>query len=291
MKTGTTSRRHDTLRHFLRTRRARLSPAQVGLTESARKRRTPGLRREEVAVLAGIGTSWYSWLEQGRNINVSAPVARAIGRALRLDPRELRYFYQLVGVRPGEAGADAADDIGDMDVRRVVDGWLPSPAIVLDSLWNVIELNHAARAVFALSGDENLLVALFTNPALRARSVDYDRLVRAAVAEFRGGTVEHSEEPRLHELVDALRARSRRFADLWHSHEIMPSEFVPAAVDHPEAGRLEFESSMWQLGGMSSLQLRLYVPAGASNTQAKLGALLRPHAIPAQVRRKERMTA
>ncbi|MGP4113746.1 helix-turn-helix transcriptional regulator [Streptomyces sp. 4N509B] len=281
MKTGTGTRRHHALSHFLRTRRARLSPAQVGLTESAGKRRTPGLRREEVAVLAGIGTSWYSWLEQGRDINVSAPVARAIGRALRLDPSELRYFYQLVGV--GVSAADADTDAGrdpvghraGMDVTRLVNGWLPSPALVLDTLWNIIELNEAARAVFGLAGDDNLLVGLFTNAVLRARSADHEWLTRVAVAEFRSGTVEHREDPALHELVEALSARDRRFADLWRTHEIMRPEFVPTAVEHPEVGRLDFESSMWQLGGLTRLQLRLYTPARGSATQAGLGALLR----------------
>src|SRR3954467_10382014 len=108
MAPGAISRRHHALSHFLRSRRARLSPQQVGLVVSAGKRRTPGLRREEVAVLAGIGTSWYTWLEQGRDIKVSEPVARAIGRALRLDLGETAYFYRLVGLGHSVPAADIA---------------------------------------------------------------------------------------------------------------------------------------------------------------------------------------
>src|SRR3954471_15966448 len=134
MAPGAISRRHQALSHFLRSRRARLSPQQVGLVVSAGKRRTPGLRREEVAVLAGIGTSWYTWLEQGRDIKVSEPIARAIGRALRLDQGELAYFYRLVGLGHSAPVADIADSV----FEPVVNGWLPNPALVIDPLWNIL---------------------------------------------------------------------------------------------------------------------------------------------------------
>jgi hypothetical protein len=271
MASETFSRRRAALSHFLRSRRAHLSPQQVGLTVSAGKRRTPGLRREEVAVLAGIGTSWYTWLEQGRDIKVSEPIARAIGRVLRLDPGELAYFYRLVGLGHTAPATPVAEGA---EFEPVVDGWLPNPALVIDHVWNILALNQAARLVFGLStGDGNLLAGLFGNNVLRARCAEWDWLTRVAVAQFRAATVEHQDDPALHELVDGLAERSNRFAELWRRHEVLPADSTPTGVEHPEAGRLDFESNVWQLGGTPSVQLVLYLPS-TDATAPRLGRLL-----------------
>jgi hypothetical protein len=278
MASETFSRRRAALSSFLRGRRARLSPQQVGLTVSAGKRRTPGLRREEVAVLAGIGTSWYTWLEQGRDIKVSEPIARAIGRALRLDPGELAYFYRLVGLGHTAPTAPVADGA---EFGPVVDGWLPNPAVVIDRLWHILALNQTARLVFGLSTeDENLLAGLFGNNVLRARCADWDWLTRVTVAQFRAATVEHQDDPALHELVDGLGMRSNRFAELWRRHEVLPADSTPTGIEHPEAGRLDFGSNIWQLSGAPSVQLLLYLPSTGA-TAARLGTLLRRRPGPA----------
>jgi hypothetical protein len=274
MAAETFSRRRDALSSFLRGRRARLSPQQVGLTVSAGKRRTPGLRREEVAVLAGIGTSWYTWLEQGRDIKVSEPIARAIGRALRLDACELAYFYRLVGL-----GHTTPPALVPEHARfgPVVDGWSPNPAVVIDCLWRILALNQAARLVFGLSmEDGNLLAGLFGNNVLRARCADWENLTRVTVAHFRAATVEYQDDPELHELVDGLGKRSNRFAELWRRHEVLPPNPTPTAIEHPEVGRLDFESNTWQLSGAPSVQLLLYLP-GTDATATRLGTLLRRH--------------
>jgi hypothetical protein len=278
MASETFSRRRAVLSQFLRSRRARLSPQQVGLTVSAGKRRTPGLRREEVAVLAGIGTSWYTWLEQGRDIKVSEPIARAIGRALRLDPAELAYFYRLVGLAHTAPDVPAAEGV---EFEQVVDGWLPNPAMVIDHLWNILALNQVTRLVFGLSvEDENLLAGLFGNNVLRARCVDWELLTSVAVARFRTVTAQHLDDPVLHELIDGLAMRSNRFAELWRRHEVLPAELTPAHVEHPEVGRLAFASSYWQMSGTPSVQLLLYLPR-TSATATRLETLLRRHPRPA----------
>jgi transcription regulator MmyB-like protein/helix-turn-helix protein len=288
MASETVSRRRAALSSFLRGRRARLSPQQVGLTVSAGRRRTPGLRREEVAVLAGIGTSWYTWLEQGRDIRVSEPIARAIGRALRLDPGELVYFYRLVGLGHTAPLAPAADGAR---FGPVVDGWLPNPALVIDHLWHILALNQAVQLVFGLSAeDENLLAGLFGNNVMRARCADWDRLTRVTVAQFRASTVEHQDDPALHELVDELGMRSNRFAELWRRHEVLPTGSTPTGVDHPEVGRLDFESNVWRLGGAPSVQLVLYQPS-TNATAPRLGRLLSRHPGPATVTGPARSSA
>ncbi|MFL6123905.1 helix-turn-helix transcriptional regulator [Actinophytocola sp.] len=287
MASETFSGRRAALSNFLRSRRARLTPQQVGLTVSPGKRRTPGLRREEVAVLAGIGTSWYAWLEQGRDIRVSEPIARAIGRALRLDPGELAYFYRLVGL----GHTAPATPVDGAEFEPVVAGWLPNPALVVDQVWNILALNRAARLVFGLSmEDANLLAGLFANNVLRARCADWDWLTRVAVARFRAATVEYQDDPALHELVDGLAARSNRFAELWRRHEVLPAESTPTGVEHPEVGRLDFDSNIWQLGGMPSVQLVLYLPSTAA-TSPRLGGLLSRHPGPAGVNTPTRSSA
>jgi hypothetical protein len=255
---------------------------------SAGKRRTPGLRREEVAVLAGIGTSWYTWLEQGRDIKVSEPIARAIGRALRLDQGELAYFYRLVGLGHSAPVADIADSV----FEPVVNGWLPNPALVIDPLWNILAANWSMRLVFGLSpDDENLLTALFSNTVLRARVVDWDRTTRATVARFRAATVEQQEDPALHTLVEDLESRSNHFTDLWRRHEVMPAESTPVGVDHPEVGQLDFEWNTWQRGGTASVQLVLYLPRQPGGTADRLGTLLHLHPRPAIVSEVARSSA
>jgi len=148
------------------------------------------LRREEVAVLAGVGSSWYTWLEQGRDINISEPVARSIGTALRLDDCEFNYFYRLLGFSTRLREARVLDDFGRPHLGQVVDEWLPCPALILDTLWNILEVNISTRLVFGLPEHErNLLVCLFTSDLIRSRSRDFDYMATVAVAKFRADTV------------------------------------------------------------------------------------------------------
>ncbi|SPL93375.1 putative DNA-binding protein [[Actinomadura] parvosata subsp. kistnae] len=180
------TRRHrrEQLRDFLRACRARLTPADVGMVGAGR-RRTPGLRREEVAVLAGVGVSWYTWLEQGRDINVSSEVLDAIGRALRLTGPERAHLYLLAGLNPPPAGEAPAGEVTP-ELRRLVDAWSPRPAILRDSRWNLLAINAATRAVFGYDDvDHNCLVSFFTNARYRGMHVQWDAVAPAVVAAFR----------------------------------------------------------------------------------------------------------
>lgn len=239
------------------------------------KRRTPGLRREEVAVLAGIGTSWYSWLEQGRDINVSESVARSIVRALRLSRPETRYLYQLLGINP-PLGASAVDGGAELDLTQIVDEWLPNPALIIDNLWNLLCCNRAAAHVFGISStDRNLLVSFFTKSEVRSRYVDPHGTARLAVAQFRTDAVAHYDDPILNNLVTSLCEQSEEFATLWHKHEVLEGRLKNKEVEHPDVGRLSFVTQSWQLDGPHPVRLFLHVPNRVSDTRRKLETLLK----------------
>jgi transcriptional regulator with XRE-family HTH domain len=266
------------LSDFLRTRRARLSPSDVGLTISGR-RRTPGLRREEVAVLAGVGTSWYTWLEQGRNIKVSEAVARAIGRALRLNESELAYFYRLVEINPVSALSGPDKSERDSDFAQIVRAWLPNPALVLNECWDLLACNAVARDVFGLAeSDTNLLVAFFTNEECRRRYVESELMAKLSVAQFRANMVRHFDNPRFTELADRLSGRSDEFRRLWHSHEVLEMSSKRKAVRHPTLGRLDFQTYVWQLRGAEGVSMVLYLPDDTTSSSIR-NSLVGPAAV------------
>ena len=209
--TGSTDHR-AALAEFLRARREAVSPAQVGLP-AGRARRTPGLRREEVAMLAGVSVTWYTWLEQGRRINASADVLRAIGRALRLDEAGTEHLLALAQPSVG-APADATAAFGPDDVpsalRRLIDAFEPAPAYVLGPRWEFAAWNAAEARLYPpittlQPPERNLLWVLFADPATRALIVDWDIHAKQSLAEFRASTTAMRDDPALLALVERLR--------------------------------------------------------------------------------------
>ncbi|OLT12902.1 hypothetical protein BJF78_23080 [Pseudonocardia sp. CNS-139] len=177
-----TTERRAQLRDFLRTRRARLTPADVGMAAAGR-RRTPGLRREEVAVLAGVGVSWYTWLEQGREINASADVLDAIGRALHLTEAERVHLHLLAGLNPPRPAPATGVP---RELHDLVDAWAPRPAILRDRYWNLLAVNEPTRAVFGLDDTaDNCLVAFFTHRRYRDVHAQWAAVAPSVVAAFR----------------------------------------------------------------------------------------------------------
>jgi transcriptional regulator with XRE-family HTH domain len=253
------SGRREQLRDFLRSRRARLTPGDVGIP-AVGKRRTPGLRREEVAVLAGVGVSWYTWLEQGRDINVSEEVLDAVARALRLDEAERAHLYRLAGLNAPHPNGVGGGEVTP-ELRNLLDAWAPRPAILRDRYWNILAVNDATRAVFGYDdGDHNCLVSFFTNARYRALHLHWASVAPVVVAAFRSDAAHFPDDPEFERMVSELRGRSPEFAELWARHDVGVPRQAVKAVRHPEAGDLLFDLTTLAVADRVGWYLELYNP-------------------------------
>ena len=211
--------RRAELAAFLRERRARIAPQAVGLPPGLR-RRTPGLRREEVAQLAGVGVTWYTWLEQGRPINASDQVLAAIARTLRLDPAEQAYLYQLAGV---PIPRDEFGSTLEPEIQVVLDQMARLPAVVCSPRYDLLRWNAAYATLFpcvACSGRRNLLWGAFTLQQCCNPYIDPERELGRLVAFFRAGYARHVGEPAWESLIAELAGASPQFAAMWAQHEV-----------------------------------------------------------------------
>ena len=216
-------RRND-LAEFLKARRAAVSPEDAGLPASPR-RRTPGLRREEVARLAGVSVSWYTWLEQGRPINASAEVLDSVARVLRLDPVERDHLFELAGHTTHGVRATLGDATVPEDLDALLDALEPAPGYVLGPRWEYLAWNRAqARlypAIDTLADDErNLVWSVFARPEGRALIVDWEDEARRVLSQFRADITPHRDDPATEALVDRLQAASPEFAAWWPRHDV-----------------------------------------------------------------------
>jgi transcriptional regulator with XRE-family HTH domain len=256
-------RRRAELGKFLRARRERLSPADFGMPAGLR-RRTPGLRREEVALLAGVGVSWYTWLEQGREINVSTQVLDALARTLRLDRAERWHMYVLadavpVAVSTGRRPLTEAVT----EILRALD---PLPAVVTNSRFDILAENDAFGDLFRFWHSLpcihwNSLWCVLTEPTARDQLPKYDEHVRYLVARLRAAYARHVGEPDWEEDIRRLSYLSGEFAELWARHEV--AEFQPRVRTfvHPQAGEMTFTTSELQVPATSEARFTVYTPA------------------------------
>jgi transcriptional regulator with XRE-family HTH domain len=227
---------------------------------TAGKRRTPGLRREEVAVLAGVGVSWYTWLEQGRDITVSAEVLDAIGRALRLTEPERAHLYLLAGLNPPPAHWQRAAVTPEL--RHLLEAWEPRPAILRDRYWNLLAVNDSAQAVFGFGDtDHNCLIAFFTNARYRGMHVQWESVAPSVVAAFRADVAHAPDAPEFRRVIDDLSAVSPEFDRLWVRHDVGTPVQAVKAVRHPTAGDLFFDMTTLAVADHPDWYLELYNPA------------------------------
>jgi transcriptional regulator with XRE-family HTH domain len=255
--------RRGELGAFLRSRRARITPDQVGLPFNGR-RRTPGLRREEVAQLAGIGVAWYTWLEQGRAINASEQVLAAISRTLRLDPHEHVHLFTLAGAP--EPPSDSAGSAVTPSMRMMMTKLDPYPVVVRNARCDLLGHN---RGYTWLMGDvdaipladRNLLVQCLLNPAWRARTLGWEANAQRIVAGFRAAMAEHVAEPSWKSLVKRLEAESPLFRQLWNEHDVTCEPVRTKRFRHPEAGLLTFTVEHLYAGRRSEITMSTYTPA------------------------------
>jgi transcriptional regulator with XRE-family HTH domain len=277
--------RRDELRGFLRSRRARLSPADVGLPDDGARRRTPGLRREELAALAGVGVSWYTWLEQGRDIHPSPDVLDAVARALRLDAAERATLFALARTElplPDGASklpADPGDD-GRAVLAALVDGLHPNPAYLLGPMTRILAWNPAASALFGspdhLSPDRrSLLWMLLVDPGEARANPGREGTARNMVARFRTEYARHAGEPAYERFVAELRQRSGRFAEWWEEHEVNDTQRGTKVIEHPTLGRLRLHHAQTVPTGAPDLRLTVYAPADSA-TRTALATLTTP---------------
>jgi transcriptional regulator with XRE-family HTH domain len=241
--------RRQELGAFLRTRRERLGPEVVGLPRS-RRRRTPGLRREEVAQLAGVGVTWYTWLEQGRDINPSPQVLESIARTLRFDPHERTHLFALAGVAAAPEETDLCATLFPT-ARAVLEALEPSPAVLLNARWDILAYNTVHKSFFPFLDDlavedRNCLWLSFTHPGWRSVLVDWDETVGRMVGEYRAAMAEHLDDPSWRSLAERLLEVSPEFRSRWQRHEISGPEGTQKRVRHPELGVLSLEyTSLW----------------------------------------------
>jgi len=231
------------LAEFLRARRDAVTPEQVGLPLGSSRRRTPGLRREEVAMLAGVSLTWYTWLEQGRRINASPDVLSAIGRALKLNEAGINHLLGLA--QPSSSTVEAPQEAPSALVR-LIESMEPAPAYVLGPRWEFLAWNAAQARLYPpiveLEGIErNLLWVLFADPLTRELIVDWDIHARQALAEFRAGTTAFRGDQEFTELVEKLANESTEFAAWWPEHDVSQFETRIRRFRHPAAGILTFE--------------------------------------------------
>ena len=236
------------------------------------RRRTPGLRREEVALLAGVGVTWYTWLEQGRQINASTQVLDAVARTLRLDRAEREHLYRLAEATPlrTECVRQAVPDT----IREIVRSLEPLPASLVNSRFDILLSNDASEELFwewhsMPCVHKNSLWCVVTEPSARGKFPEYESQVRYMVARLRSDYSRHIGDPDWEEDIRRLASLSREFAELWERHEVAEPEPRVVTYTHPRAGSLSLAISELNVPDMPEARIVVYTPRD-DDTRARL---------------------
>lgn len=249
---------------FLKDRRARLDPATFGLPLN--RRRTPGLRREEVAQRANVSATWYTWLEQGRGGAASADVLDRIARALVLTEVEREHLFLLGLGRPPEVRYHAVAPVTPR-LQRVLDSLEFSPAYVKTSTWDVVAWNRAASVVLTDYGklapeQRNILRMIFCDPRVRAAQTDWDGIARFVVAAFRADVARAGAGARVKALVDEMSRISPEFQAIWAENDVRNHySDIAKSLRHPLAGVIALEYISFAVDGRTDLDMVVYSPA------------------------------
>ncbi|MGJ5751328.1 helix-turn-helix transcriptional regulator [Streptomyces puniciscabiei] len=260
-------------------RRARVSPEEAGLPAGGGRRRTPGLRREEVAVLAGVGASWYQWLEQGREISVSPQVLDAVARVLRLSDAERRHLYLLAGMNPPAPEVAPEQKRANCDgLRRLIETWMPYPAHIMDRYYNCVMYNDAAAIVLGMRPDitQNCLIDFFVDPLYRSRSHSWERNARTVVAQFRAACAARPDDEGFQSVLAEVSEASAEFRAMWDRRDIEDQGQIRKELEHPLVGLLVVESTVMKVPARPDLMIVLHTPLDEANTAAKLEWLASP---------------
>jgi transcriptional regulator with XRE-family HTH domain len=255
--------RRDELAAFLRSRRERIGPEQVGLIRS-RRRRTPGLRREEVAQLAGVGVTWYTWLEQGRDIHASPQVLEAISRTLLFDAHERAHLFTLAGA----ADTTVADECQTLapTVQPLLDRLGPYPSLALNGRYDVLAYNRTWLSAFPRFTelpleDRNCLWLIFTDAAWRKVILDWEDAAVRMVAGYRAAMAEHVAEPAWGQFVARLHRASPEFTAVWDRHDVQAPEGRVKRIKHPDVGLLKLDFTYLWLDRRLGTRIVTYTPS------------------------------
>ncbi|RCX21416.1 helix-turn-helix protein [Fontibacillus phaseoli] len=277
-----TDPRLKALSDFLKIQRSKLHPTTVGLPAGSR-RRTPGLRREEVAQLAGVSTTWYTWLEQGRDIKVSASVLDAISGALRLNGDERKYLFDLAlenGFHPELA--DEKEAIISPSLHKILEELKFCPTLISDRHCHIVGWNPAASHVFLNfqqipERDRNLISLLFSKKELRSLAVNWAHFVKGFLSIFRAYYGQYVADPWYSDFIEYMSANYPDFTELWNQSEVSAAPEVMIEFRHAKAGKMLFNLSSLQVQGEADLRLSIYTPAPQTATEMKLRKLLEGH--------------
>jgi transcriptional regulator with XRE-family HTH domain len=255
---------------YLRDRRTKLDPAALGFP--SQRRRTPGLRRDEVAQRAHISPTWYTWLEQGRGGAPSADVLDRIARALMLTDVEREHIFLLGLGRAPEARYRKNDGVTPR-LQRVLDALNPVPALIRTAIWDVVAWNRAASAMLIDYGSippeqRNILRFIFLDPRARASQFDWESVARFALGAFRADAARAGAAAEVEPLVDELSRLSPEFQTMWRENEVRgPHGEVVKHIRHAAAGPLAFEYSAFAVDGRTDLSMVVYNPATAADAE------------------------
>ena len=254
---------------FLKSCRGRLSPQAVGLPPGGR-RRTPGLRREDVAALAGLSATWYTWLEQGRDVRASDRVLESLSRTLRLSTEERDYLFSLAQNRPAPLQAARVEELPD-SVRRTLDA-LNVPAEVITPRWDVIYWNDMVRRCFrdygAMEPDRrNLIRILMTSPEYQEDPEAFASMARRITAKLRVDYSQAAGDPSFDALIEEMSEASPTFRELWRSPEIRTRSEGVHLLRHPQLGGITFEHTSYVVEGVPSLRVVIFAPHDAESAR------------------------
>jgi transcriptional regulator with XRE-family HTH domain len=254
---------------YLKDRRAKLDPAAFGFP--LKRRRTPGLRREEVAQRAHVSATWYTWLEQGRGGAPSADVLDRIARAMMLTDVEREHIFLLALGRPPEVRYQAAEGVTPR-LQRVLDSLEVSPAFVKTPTWDVVAWNRAAAAVLTdygtlAPGQRNILRLIFRDARVRAQQSDWERVARFVVAAFRADAARGGAARAIQALVDELCGQSPEFEAMWRDNDVRASGDGAKTLHHPIAGPISMEYSAFAVDGRPDLGMVIYNPATPADAE------------------------
>jgi transcriptional regulator with XRE-family HTH domain len=253
--------RRKELADFLRTRRERSKVLPEVLSQLTR-RRTPGLRREEVAEMAGVGATWYTWLEQARDISPSGEVLEKIGKALELDPFEMQHLFGLAGKIYQTVMQGPSEEVPH-SLKQFVDRILTIPALVMGQRRDALYWNeHFTQQIQCIYGESprNYLEVVFTDKTVQQRIVNWEVHAKRIVGEFRADIGDQIGSPWVTEIVERLKIVSPEFAHWWKAHDVLGRNTLPFEIMHPKHGPMSFERTIYTPGEAPKLRLALFTP-------------------------------